>query len=306
MTGETILVTGVSGLIGGAVARRLSSAGRRIVASDIVPLKEQGYPVVEHDLREQGRWLDIIKRFGVSKVVHAGGISGPMLLQGQPAQICEINLQGLTGLLEAARIHGLARVIWFSSITAYGNRPDFAPVDEETPLHPTTVYAATKAAGEALLAGYFCEHGVDGVALRIASCYGPGRTTACLIRTIVEDALAGRTTRVRQTRESRQHIFIEDVADAVISALDKETLSRRVFNIGPGRMQSLDEIFAGVREVLPSAKVELHDDGLAWNTFGIGPMTIDAARSHLGFEPRTTFGSGAQQTRLWLQQRNST
>ncbi|WP_213738778.1 NAD(P)-dependent oxidoreductase [Bradyrhizobium sp. dw_411] len=306
MTGDTILVTGVSGLIGGAVARRLSLAGRRIVASDIVPLTERDYPVVEHDLGDQARWLDIIDRFGVSKVVHAGGISGPMLLQGQPARICEINLQGLTGLLEAARVRGLARIVWFSSITAYGNRPDLAPVDEETPLHPTTIYAATKAAGEALLAGYFHEYGVDSVALRVASCYGPGRTSACLIRTIVEDALAGRTTRVRQTRESRQHIFIEDVADAVIAALDKKTLSQRVFNIGPGRMQSLDEIVAGICEVVPAAKVELHDDGLAWNTFGIGPMKVDAARNHLGFEPRTTIAHGAQQTRLWLEQRNLT
>jgi len=306
MSGETILVTGVSGLIGGAVARRLFSEGRKIIASDIVPLTGRGYPSVEHDLRDPHRWLDIIERFGVSKVVHAGGISGPMLLQDQPVQICNINLQGLTGLLEAARIHRLARVIWFSSITAYGDRVDFAPVGEETPLHPNTIYAATKAAGEALLEGYFHEHGVDGVALRVASCYGPGRTTSCLIRTIVEDAMAGRTTRVKQnTRASRQHVFVEDVTDAVVSALDKPVLSRRVFNIGPGRMQSLDEIVAGIREVLPGAKVELHDDGLGWNTFGIGPMMIDEARNHLGFVPRTDFASGAQQTLLWLQQRNA-
>jgi nucleoside-diphosphate-sugar epimerase len=304
MTDETILVTGVTGLIGGAVARRLSAAGRRIVASDVVPLMGRAYPVVEHDVRDQSRWLDIIKRFGVSKVVHAGGISGPMVLQGQPAQICAINLQGLTGLLEAARIHGLGRVVWFSSIAAYGSRPDFAPIYEEAPLNPTTIYAATKAAGEAMIAGYYCEYGVDGVALRVSSCYGPGRTTSCLIRAIVEDAMAGRTTRVRPSRESRQHVFIEDVADAAISALDAETLSRRVFNIGPGRIQSLDEIVAGVREVLPCVKVELHDDGLAWNTFGIGPMMIDAARNHLGFEPRTDFAGGAQQTRVWLQERN--
>ena len=302
MTGGTILVTGVSGLIGGAVARRLLLAGRQIVASDIVPLKGLACPVVEHDLRDRHRWLDIIRRFAVSKVVHAGGISGPMLLQDQPAQICEINLEGLTGLLEAARINGVARVVWFSSITAYGNRRDLAPVDEETPLHPSTIYAATKAAGEALLEGYFSEHGVDSVVLRVASCYGPGRTTACLIRTLIEDGLTGRTTNVKyNTRESRQHVFVEDVVDAVISALDKQTLSRRTFNIGPGRMQSLDEIIAAVREVLPGANVELHDDGLAWNTFGIGPMIIDAARNHLGFEPRTTLALGAQQTRLWLQ-----
>lgn len=304
MTGETILVTGVSGLIGGAVARRLVAAGRRIVASDIVAMPNQGYPVIEHDLRDHHRWHDIITRFGISKVVHAGGISGPMLLRDQPARICEINLHGLTDLLETARVHGLARVVWFSSITAYGNRPDLAPVDEETPLHPTTIYAATKAAGEALLAAYFSEHGVDSVVLRVASCYGPGRTTACLIRTIIEDGMTGRTTRVKQAPgESRQHVFIEDVADAVISGLDKKTLPSRVFNIGPGRVQSLEEILESIREVVPDAKVEVCDAGLAWNTFGVGALMIDAARRHLAFEPRTTLASGARQTRAWLERR---
>jgi UDP-glucose 4-epimerase len=226
------------------------------------------------------------------------------LLQGQPAQICDINLQGLAGLLEAARLLGLERIVWFSSITAYGDRPDFAAVSEQTALQPSTIYAATKAAGEALLAGYNREYGVDGVALRVASCYGPGRTTSCLIRTIIEDALAGRVTKVKPAaNRSRQHIFVEDVVDAVFAALDAPKLSERIFNIGPGRMQGLEEIVASVREVMPDARVELDDDGLAWNTFGVGPLLIDAARRHLGFEPRTSLASGAQQTRDWVESR---
>lgn len=306
MSDETILVTGVSGLIGGAVARRLVSAGRRIVASDLVPPKGAAFPVIEHDLADHNRWHDVIQRYGISKVVHAGGISGPMLLHDQPARICDINLQGLIGLLEAARIHGLGRVVWFSSITAYGNRSDLAPVDEQTSLHPTTMYAATKVAGEALLAAYHLEHGVDGVALRVASCYGPGRTTACLIRTIVEDGLAGRTTGVKDAaNQSRQHVFVDDVVDAVVAALDKTALSQRVFNIGPGRMQSLDEIVVAIREVVPNAKIEIRNDGLAWNTFRVGPLTIDAARRDLAFEPQTTLSRGAEQTRIWLERRRS-
>jgi UDP-glucose 4-epimerase len=303
MTGGVTLVTGVAGLIGGAVARRLLADGRPFVASDIAPVHGAGYQFVTHDLRDH-RWPDIIRQFGITKVVHAGGISGPMVLRGQPAEICDINLQSLAGLLEAARVLGLERVVWFSSITAYGDRPDLAAVSEQTPLQPSTIYAATKAAGEALLAGYNQEYGVDGVALRVASCYGPGRTTSCLIRTIIEDALAGRVTKVKPAgNRSRQHIFVEDVVDAVIAGLQAPRLTERIFNIGPGRMQSLEEIVAGVREVVPEAKVEPDDDGLAWNTFGVGPLLIDAARRHLGFEPRTSLASGARQTLDWVERR---
>jgi UDP-glucose 4-epimerase len=300
MKGATTLVTGVTGLIGGAVARRLRANGISFVGSDIVPAHNAGQ-FVAHDLRDHHRWSDIVRQFGITRVVHAGGISGPMVLRGQPAQICDINLQGLAGLLETARLLGLERVVWFSSITAYGDRPDLAAVSEQTPLQPATIYAATKAAGEALLAGYHHEYGVDGVALRVASCYGPGRTTSCLIRTIIEDALAGRVTKVKPaTNRSRQHIFVEDVVDAVIAALEAPKLTERTFNIGPGRMQSLEEIVAGVREVVPGAKVEPDEDGLAWNTFGVGPLLIDAAQRHLGFEPRTSLASGARKTRDWV------
>jgi len=302
-TGVT-LVTGVTGLIGGAVARRLLAEGAAIVTSDIVPVYNAGGQFVPHDLRDHRRWSDIIRQFGITKVVHAGGVSGPMVLRGRPAEICDINLQSLAGLLEAARVHGLQRIVWFSSITAYGDRPDLAAVSEQTPLQPSTIYAATKAAGEALLAGYNREYGVDGVALRVASCYGPGRTTSCLIRAIIEDGLAGRTTKVKPVvNRSRQHIFVGDVVDAVIAALQVSTLSERIFNIGPGRMQSLEEIIAGVREAVPGVRVEPDNESLAWNTFGVGPLLIDAARRHLGFEPRTSLADGARQTRDWVEQR---
>ena len=54
-----------------------------------------------------------------------------MLLQGAPVRVCDINIGGLLGLLEAARIHRLERVVWFSSILAYGDRPDLTASMEE-------------------------------------------------------------------------------------------------------------------------------------------------------------------------------
>jgi len=307
MSDGAVLVTGIGGLIGGAVIQRLRNGGRTLVGTDREVPADAPYPVIAHDLPDPQRWHDIIVRFGVRKVVHAGSISGPMLLRDAPGRLWDINIGGLAGLLEAARIHGLERVVWFSSILAYGERPDLAPVGEDTPLAPTTVYGATKAAGEALIRGYHAEHGVDAVALRVASCYGPGRTTSCLIRTLVEDGLTGRTTRVRESAgRSRQHIFVGDVVDAVCAALDKEQLPQRAYNVGPGVMQSLDDIVTAVREAAPGARVELHPDGLAWNTFGLGALTIDAARRDLGFAPRTTLAEGARQTRAWVEARRPT
>jgi UDP-glucose 4-epimerase len=311
MTEGAVLVTGVGGLIGAAVVRRLVADGVAVVAMDRVrppdlELDGLAVPFLAHDLPDPHRWHEAIQRFDIRRVVHAGGVSGPMLLGDNPSRVCDINLLGLAGLLEAARLHRLGRIVWFSSIMAYGNRPSLSPVDEDTPLRPDTVYGATKAAGEALIHAYHAEHGVDAAALRVASCYGAGRTTSCMIRTLVEDGLAGRVSRIHPaTGRTRQHVFIGDLVGAVRGALDAPALSQRVYNVGPGYAQDLPEIVEQVRAAVPAAEAVLDPQGLAWNTFGIGPLLIDAARRDLGFSPATSIAEGAASTRDWVIERGT-
>ncbi len=303
MSGVT-LVTGTGGLIGRALVRSLMADGHSVVGMDQVRPDDLDIPFLLHSLPDPHRWHEAIVRFGVTRVVHAGGISGPMLMRDAPARLCDINLSGLVALLEAARIHRIGRVVWFSSVLAYGAQPMQDPVREDTVLRPDTVYGATKAAGDALIEAYGAEHGVDAVSLRVASCYGPGRTTDCLIRTLVEDALAGRPSRVRdEAGVTRQHIFVDDVVAAIRAASDAPHLRQRAYNIGPGRAQGLAEIVAALREVLPSAAVATDPAGMAWNTFRLGPLAIDAAERDLGFRPSTGLRDGISRTLAWVRER---
>lgn len=288
-----ILVTGVTGFIGAALAKRLADEGATVVGMDRVVPAGVSYPVITHDLPDAHRWHEVMVRYGITRVVHAGGVSGPMLLRDAPARVSAINLTSVVDLLEACRIHGIQRMVWFSSVMAYGVRPNDGPVAESVELDPATVYGATKAAGEALLRGYYAEHGVDAVALRVASCYGPGRVTSCLIRTLIEDGLAGRVTQVSSaTDRTRQYIYVDDVVDAIYSALTVPELSQRAYNIGPGVAQSLDEIVQSVAKVVPAVSVDVTPDGMAWNTFPVGPLSIDAALRDLGFSPAVSLESG--------------
>jgi nucleoside-diphosphate-sugar epimerase len=79
MTGNAILVTGIGGLIGGAAARRRAADGRAVVGMDREAIAHQPFPMITHDLPDPQRWHDVIVRFGIRKVVHAGGIFRPML-----------------------------------------------------------------------------------------------------------------------------------------------------------------------------------------------------------------------------------
>jgi nucleoside-diphosphate-sugar epimerase len=121
---------------------------------------------------------------------------------------------------------------------------------------------------------------------------------------LIEDGLTGRVTRLHDDpKRSRQHIFVEDVVDAVWGALESTALSQCAYNIGPGVSQNIDEIVNAVHAVVPSAAIELTADGHAWNTFALGPLAIEAAKRDLGFAPSTSLEDGAAQTKVWVQSR---
>ncbi len=134
-----------------------------------------------------------------------------------------------------------------------------------------------------MLNAYAAERGVDGVALRVASCYGPGRTTDCFVRLLVENALAGRPTRVRDPQaRDRQHIHVNDVTAGVLAALDIPVLQSRVYNIAPGAVASSAEVAEAVGQAIEGVKLEQDPDAPSWNSFPLGPLSIDRARARAG------------------------
>ncbi len=306
MVTDNILVTGVGGLIGHATALRLAAAGHRVVGMDRqLPL---GFtlPFVSHDLPDLHRWHEVITKHKINKVVHAGGVSGPMLLKDAPQRIIDINLNGLSALLEAARIHGIKRIIGFSSVVAYGDHPGKPEITESSWLNPQNVYGATKAAGDALISAYHAEYGVDAISLRVAGCYGPGRVTPCVVRTLLENGLAGVETLVKEdTDRTRQFIFVDDVVEGVCAALDASSFRQRSYNIGPGVAHTADQLIAAVKQSLPTLRAKVDSQGLAINSFGVGVLKINAARRDFGFTPKTSLEEGVAHTLAWVKKRSS-
>ena len=300
-----ILVTGIGGLIGSALVRKLLGLNRPIVGMDIKPSVDYPFPVLAHNLPDPHRWHEVLTRYKITKIVHAGGVSGPMLYRDAPGTVVDINLDGLMGLLEAVRIHGnIQRLVWMSSITAYGDRQDRKqPVVEDSVLRPTSVYGGTKAAGEAMVEAYCNDYGLNAVSLRVASCYGPGRTTTCLIRKLLEDGLAKRVSVIKNAQDiTRQFVYVDDVVDGIIRALDMPSHQHKVYNIAPGRSQSLAEIVQAIQLAIPEANVIERDDGFFGGAYCLGPLSIEAASKDLGFMPSTPLSEGVLQTLQWVKQ----
>jgi UDP-glucuronate 4-epimerase len=150
MTSKSVLVTGVSGLIGYAVAAELARQGRDVFGFVRRPFHEGSFPTYEADLSDIHRLHGFFREHSVDSIVHRGALSGPMVARDNPHGICRTNIMGAANILEVARIQGVRRVIYTSSTATYGNTPP-RPVGERTELRPIGVYRASKASGEYLV-----------------------------------------------------------------------------------------------------------------------------------------------------------
>ena len=289
-----ILVTGASGLIGHALATRLQTEGQNVIGLDRRPPPggRASFSFVEADLNDTHRLYAAVRGREPAGIVHCGGVSGLMVARDNPFLICETNILGTAQVFELARLVKPRRVIFCSSISAYGHQDVDGIVTEDTPMRGRTTYGASKIAGEAILQAYAEEHGVDGLALRFTHVYGPGRQTQCFIRTMIEDALAKRPTHLPHARRSRrQYVHVSDVVDAIVLALDAEAPPRRAYNIGPGRQHSLGEVADAVRGVMGPLDVafdEVNDP----REYKCGTLDITAAGRELSWHPKTALTAG--------------
>ena len=292
---ETILLTGAAGLIGRALHRRLLDRGDTVIAIDRIG----GGDILACDLTEVHRLHEL--GAGATAVLHCGAISGPMVARDNPHLIVQSNIVGTANILELARVRGMRRVVFLSSVSAYGNTPaGVDPVQENVVLSPSSVYGASKVAGEALVNAYHLQHGLDAVSLRPAWVYGPGRTTACAIRDMIEDAQAGRPTHFPFGRDFfRQYVHVDDVADAIPLALDAEKFRQRAYTVTGGSYLTLGQVADTVRTVLPSAEIRMEpgrdpiDDLQA-------RFDISAAANDLGYRPRIALEDGIRSYAEWL------
>lgn len=304
MSAETIMVTGAAGLIGRRVLEMLRAGGRRTVGVDITKKNDASADILIADVADTHRLHSIVGSEQVGAIVHCGAVSGPMVMIDNPYGIVQANIVGTANVLELARIHRMRRIVFCSSNSAYGpmqERPVDAPaVAEDVVLRPSSVYAATKVAGELLLAAYKKQHGVDGIAIRLSWVYGPGRTTDCFIRTLIEDAQAGRTTRIAWGKNfPRQFIHVDDAARALLAALDADGAKSTVYNATGGTFLTLNEIAQLVASIHGNADIELADGSDPLDDYQ-HRLDISAIGQDLGFVPQISLEDGIRSYSGWL------
>jgi len=213
-----VLVTGAAGFLGGALVERLARSGEKVVISDLDRGAESPAGLTPCDLTQPRQVDALLQDRGIDTVIHAGAVSGPMVMADRPLDIWRINAMGTAHLLEAARRNRVGRFVLCSSIDVYGPSAS-GTIDEDTAFAPESVYGASKVAAEAAMTGYIREHGIDALAVRFSWIYGPGRRTPTTLERLIRAGLTGETVPLGEAASQRTHyVFIDDAVAGVLGA----------------------------------------------------------------------------------------
>jgi nucleoside-diphosphate-sugar epimerase len=214
MVDNVTLVTGASGFLGHAVMKLLVQNGHRAIGLDPRP---SATTQVLDDLSDRETLKALLRREHITHIIHAGGVSGPMVMADDPVGIIAINVVGSINLLRAAMETGVKTFIYCSSVSALGDFYESEPVGEDYPLSPTSPYSASKAAMDMVVRGLWGKVPLDLCSLRFTVIYGPGRQTVFTVEKIVGAALAGKVARIEPMTDW-PYIYIDDAAAAAVSA----------------------------------------------------------------------------------------
>jgi nucleoside-diphosphate-sugar epimerase len=296
-----VLITGASGFIGRPVAAAIAGEGWTAIGFDIAAAgpSDGDFDIVRGDVTDAHQIYRVLREHAIDTIVHTGGFSGPMLERDNPYRVCHTNVVGTLNLLEAARVTGIKRFVFLSSAHAYGDTPP-APVSEDAPFKTRDIYGASKASSDLLLRAYREQHGLDAVALRISNGYGPGRTTSEVIRTMLEDAIARRPTKLAFGGSyGRTFLYVKDAVNAVIAAIKSPSPAQAAYNITGSEFVQIEYVAGIVRKLFADAAITLADgvDPLGYRR---EQLDISAARRDLGWSPAWTLERGIPDYARWL------
>ncbi|MCB9777376.1 MAG: NAD-dependent epimerase/dehydratase family protein [Alphaproteobacteria bacterium] len=259
-----VLITGGAGFIGSHLVDHLRARGDEVVVLDsFVPTydlrrKEENVRasglsegavgparLVRGDLRDRALLDRLLPH--VDAVVHLAALAGVRDSLDDPAAYVDVNIVGTQTLLDAMHAAGLRRLVFASSSSVYGARPDGDTFTEDDPAdRPVSPYAATKRAGELLCHAAHAAWGLDVSCLRFFTVYGPRQRPAMAIARFTSLVLAGETLPLFGDGSSlRDYTFVGDAVRGIACALDRPQ-GFAVINLGCGSPIRLDDLVAAI------------------------------------------------------------
>jgi threonine 3-dehydrogenase len=291
-----VLVTGGCGFIGLKLAKNLLGKKHSVYLMDVSsePLKKHPeldkVTFIPGNVTCQAHLVNAIKDFKVQWLVHlAARLSAPS--EEDPWSTFEVNVRGTYHALEAARICGVERFVFTSSLASYGlHLPSV--VDDETIQRPIGMYGVTKVFGEQLGRFYRRRFGLDFRCIRYAQIIGPGVKTpgvAQCMPMVIEAAAKGEPFEMWIEEESAMPLlYYKDGIEATSCLLHapKENIVTIGYNLAGIKVSCIDLVRA-IRAIVPEARITFAPDPAKVAIVKTIPVNIDDSRlqKETGYKP---------------------
>jgi UDP-glucose 4-epimerase len=323
------LITGGCGFIGRTLIRRIaqnSGASFRIVDDLSTGTREELRAIIDFIELDPGdptiTWSDWTRfraefiaadvrdadvahqlAAGAGVIAHLAANTGVTPSIQDPMRDCTTNVIGTLNYLEACRLNGVPRFVFASSNAPIGECDP--PIHEELPAHPMSPYGASKLAGEAYCSAYARSFDVETVALRFANCYGPlSSQKSSVVAKYIREALAGAVWEIYGDGEqTRDFIFVEDLAEAIVLAATAKAVGGEVFQIATNVETTVRELatkLAAALKVHGISPPEIRQSSPRIGDMKRNYADTTKARTRLGWTPRVPLDDGLDRTVKWF------
>ncbi|MGI5470949.1 GDP-mannose 4,6-dehydratase [Streptomyces sp. CA-132043] len=311
--GRRVLVTGAEGFIGSTLVDLLVERGARVRALvHYKPYAEKGHlarylrpggPVemVAGDVRDAGRVRDAVA--GCDTVFHLAALIGIPYSYDSPGAYVQTNVVGTENVCEAARLHGVRRLVHTSTSEVYGTART-VPIGENHPLQPQSPYSASKIGADMLALSHWHAFELPVTVVRPFNTYGPRQSARAVIPAILAQLHSGaRRIKLGSLTPTRDFTYVTDTAEGFLAMAECDRAVGEVVNLGTGQEISIGQL---VEELMAASgrEAEVVVDRARLRPAGseVERLLSDNARARelSGWQPRVPLKVGLRRTSDWV------
>jgi len=299
-----IVITGGAGFIGSHLAQELAAEHEVVVIDNLSSGKLESLKAVKERIKfvkaDITKPAELPSQFaGADAVLHLAALTSVNESMKNPKPTLKINVEGTKNVLELARKANVGRLVLASSASVYGDAKK-QPVSEEEPLSPLSPYAQSKVANELDAHEYFERYGMKTISLRYFNVYGPRQDPKSHYAPVIPKFITLMRSGVAPTiygngKQSRDFVFVKDVAAANMAALGAKAGFGQAYNIASGNSISILHLYEEIAHQTKFEKPPKFEPARSGDIL-ISEADITKAKKMLGFLPATTLEKGLRQT----------